>query len=80
MAPPRQSKLNPDVLTEEMRAEDILLGSLGYGEGARIVKVHSTPEGYSGVGKFTDGEEFEFISDTPPDELQRWALGIVARG
>jgi hypothetical protein len=77
MARKRQSKVNPEVLTEEMRAEDILLGSLGYGEGARIVKVSGTTEGYAGVGVFTDGEEFEFASDSPPDDLQRWALSII---
>lgn len=62
--------------TERQRAEDILLGSLGFGEDAHIDSVQITPNGYSGTGVWSDGEHFEFACDEELDDLQRWALGI----
>ena len=70
-------KNSGDDLSPEVRAEDILLGSLGFGEEARIVSVERTADGYRGVGKWPDGEQFEFESDDELDELQRWALEFV---
>lgn len=62
--------------TERQRAEDILLGSLGFGEEAHIDSVHITERGYRGVGVWGDGERFEFESDEDLDDLQLWALEI----
>jgi hypothetical protein len=67
-------------LNEVNRAEDILLGALGFGEDARIVSVELAPDGfYRGVGQFGDGETFEFSSDIEADELERWAIDILSR-
>jgi hypothetical protein len=68
-----------DFLSEKNRAEDILLGSLGYGEDARIVKVELTDAGYRGVGKWNDGETFDFECEDEIDDLQRWALDILRK-
>jgi hypothetical protein len=67
-----------DELTPTMRAEDILLGSLGYGEEAHIVSVLRTETGYRGVARWSDGEEFPFESDDALDELELWALELLA--
>jgi hypothetical protein len=64
---------------ERVRAEDVLLGSLGYGEGARVLTVCRTTEGYCGRGAWHDGEEFEFESEGALEYLEEWALGILVR-
>ncbi len=66
-------------LDERTRAEDILLGSLGYGEGARIISVARDKVGYHGVARWDDGEEFTFSSDEENDQLQDWALTILGK-
>lgn len=71
---------NADDLTPEVRAEDIILGSLGFGEDARIVVLERTEDGYKGVGRWPDGEKFTFQSDDELDDLQRWALGVLLSG
>lgn len=73
-------KKDGDDLSPQVRAEDILLGSLGYGEEARIVSIERTPEGFKGIGRWADGEEFPFESDDEIDDLTEWALQIVLRG
>lgn len=71
-------KKNSDDLSPHARAEDILLGSLGFGEEAKIVTIEKTPEGYRGVGVWPDGEQFQFENDDELDELQLWALKVLA--
>jgi hypothetical protein len=71
------TKKDGDDLSPQVRAEDIILGSLGYGEEARIVSLERTPEGFKGIGRWADGEEFSFESDDEVDELTEWALQIV---
>lgn len=66
-----------DFLAPKKRAEDILLGAVGFGEDARIVSVRRTPEGFAGVGAWPDGEEFPFESEEPPTELELWALSVL---
>ena len=66
-----------DFLDQRIRAEDILLGSLGFGEEARILSVERTATGYKGKGRWSDGTEFEFDSEDELDELQEWALNIL---
>jgi hypothetical protein len=72
-------KKGADDLTPEMRAEDILLGSLGYGEDAKIVTLERTPTGYKGTGKWPDGEEFSFESEDELGELEEWALTLLLK-
>jgi hypothetical protein len=76
-------KKNADDLSPRVRAEDILLGSLGFGEEAHIVTIERTPLGYRGVGAWANGEEFSFESTDELDELTVWALEVFkedARG
>lgn len=70
-------KKGGDDLSPSVRAEDIILGSLGFGEEARIASIERTPEGYKGIGRWADGEEFPFESEDEVDELTEWALKII---
>ncbi len=71
------TKKGGDDLSPQVRAEDILLGSLGYGEEARIVSIERTADGFKGIGRWADGEEFTFESDDEIDDLTEWALQII---
>ena len=66
-----------DFLHERVRAEDILLGALGYGEEARIVSIIPSKNGYSGTGCWPDGERFEFSCEGELSELESWALTLL---
>jgi hypothetical protein len=70
-------KKDGDDLSPQVRAEDIILGSLGFGEEARVVSIERTSDGYKGVGRWADGEEFPFESDDEMDELTEWALALL---
>jgi hypothetical protein len=70
-------KRDGDDLSPQVRAEDILLGSLGYGEEASIITVEKTTIGYRGIGKWPDGEQFSFECDEELDSLQAWALAYM---
>ena len=72
--------MTEDVLDERCRAEDILLGGLGFGEDARIVSLKVREDGlFEGTGQFSDGETFTFEADDCPGELERWAIGILLK-
>lgn len=71
-------KSKGDGLDKITRAEDILLGSLGFGPEAKIVTVEKVFDGYSGVGIWPDGEEFQFSSEEDLDQLQCWALDVLS--
>jgi hypothetical protein len=71
-------KKNSDDLSPQARAEDILLGSLGFGEEAKIITIEKTPDGYRGIGVWPDGEQFQFENDDELDELQVWALKVLS--
>lgn len=71
--------MTDDFLREENRAEDILLGALGYGEDARIVSIEKSEHGYRGSGCFSDGESFEFCADWELEELEKWALEVMIK-
>lgn len=73
------TKKDGDDLSPHVRAEDIILGALGYGEEARIVSIERTPEGFRGIGRWADGEEFAFENDDEVDELTEWALQILLK-
>lgn len=66
-----------DILKERTRAEDILLGALGYGEDAHIVSIKRTESGFCGEGCFSDGERFGFSSEEELTDLEKWALGVL---
>lgn len=72
--------LQKDDLSPRIRAEDIVLGALGFGEQARIVTIHRTSNGhpgYAGVGTWPDGTTFTFESEEPLTELEQWALAVL---
>lgn len=71
------TKKDGDDLSPQVRAEDIILGSLGYGEEARIVSIERTADGFKGVARWADGERFPFESEDEIDELTEWALQIL---
>ena len=60
---------------EELRALDILLGSNGFGEDAKLLSVKKTDKGYYIRGHFSDGEEFECEGELSP--LEEWAIRIL---
>ncbi len=66
-----------DDLSPRVRAEDILLGALGFGEDARVISIERTDSGYKGVAVWPDGEQFEFESDDKLEELDEWALTVL---
>lgn len=67
-----------DFLNEKIRAQDILLGGLGFGEEAIIIDIKKTEAGYKGTGRWPDGEMFEFESNDEPSELEEWALLVMS--
>jgi hypothetical protein len=71
-------------LEERQRAEDILLGGLGFAEDARIVSIErgsakDSRTGYRGLGVFSDGAQFPFECEDALDELQEWALTVLQK-
>jgi hypothetical protein len=71
----RKSAHERDSLENQvLRAEDIILGSLGFGEEARIVSIESCEGGFRGKGEFSDGEVFDFESSEPLSQIEEWAL------
>lgn len=71
--------MKEDFLSEETRADDILLGSLGVAEEATIISIELKRRGYRGIARRPDGEEFLFESDDDLDDLEKWALGIISK-
>jgi len=68
-----------DFLEEVTRAEDILLGGLGFGNEARIVEISLQGNRFSGTGRWSDGETFSFESEEDLSELDRWAIEILTQ-
>ncbi len=69
--------MTDDFLSEKIRAEDIILGSLGFDEDAKIVSIEKLDHGFKGTGKWSSGEEFNFVSDDSLSELEEWALTVL---
>ena len=69
--------MSEDCLDAHTRAEDILLGSLGIAEDARVLSVERTSTGYRGRAAWADGEEFDFESEEELGELEMWALEVL---
>jgi hypothetical protein len=65
-------------LDQRTRAEDIILGSLGFGEEARISSIQRVGSGFKGVGIWNDGQTFEFESEDELTHLENWALDVLA--
>ncbi|MCB0328644.1 MAG: hypothetical protein KDD70_03240 [Bdellovibrionales bacterium] len=68
-----------DFLEEHVRAADILLGGLGFGEDAQVIEVTLEGERFFGRGKWADGEEFSFESEDEVTDLEKWAIEILGR-
>jgi hypothetical protein len=66
-----------DFLKPETRANDIILGSLGFASEGRVIVIERYAEGYRGKARFDDGEELEFDSPGPLDQLEEWAIGVL---
>jgi hypothetical protein len=66
-----------DFLKEDKRAEDIILGSLGFGGEATIISIRGTENGFSGLVRWAEGDESSFESDDELSELERWALRVL---
>lgn len=66
-----------DWLEEKIRAEDIILGSLGLGDDAKLKWVKVTQEGFEGEAQWSDGEIFRFESDDELTELEIWAIDLL---
>lgn len=66
-------------LSEKQRAEDILLGSLGFGQDASIVACLSDENYFWGEGVYSDGEKFTFKSEDPITDLERWAIQVLSQ-
>lgn len=66
-----------DFLSERVRAEDIILGSLGFGGEAEIIAIQVSESGFHGRGRWPDGEEFDFSSTEKLSELEIWALRVL---
>jgi hypothetical protein len=57
-----------------LRAEDILLGSLGYGEDAKLTALYHVGSALHGSVTFSDGLQDLFQLDDELTELERWAV------
>ena len=68
-----------DFLNERTRAEDIILGALGFDSDARILSVSLADDGFVGTATWSDGEEFEFESDDDVTEIERWAIEVLTK-
>lgn len=68
-----------DWLEEKMRAEDILLGSLGLADDAKLKWIKRTTSGFHGEAQWSDGEVFPIESeDEELTELELWAIEILS--
>jgi len=65
-------------LNEQERAQDIILGSLGFGEDVKLLSFEETSEGFKGIAIFPDGIEIAIENDGELTHLERWALGVLA--
>ena len=64
-------------LEERTRAEDIILGALGYDCTAKILEIKLDGDKFIGKGIFEDGEEFDFESEDELSDLDHWAVSIL---
>ena len=69
-----------DELSELSRAEDILLGALGYSDDAKLEEVHLTEHEITLHGIFlSDGEKFVVNYDCECGALEEWAIEILRK-
>jgi len=63
---------------EAIRAEDVLLGTLGFDLGSRITSLKLTESGYQGHACWQEGDEFSFESQGPLSDLELWAVQVLS--
>lgn len=67
-------------VSEICRAEDILLGALGYSDDAQLEKVIMSGSEINLHGHFlSDGEKFVVIYDCEIGPLENWAIAILRK-
>ena len=71
--------MSEDFLDERVRAEDIILGSCGFGEDAELLTLEVSTSSLVIHGRWRDdGDEFEHVEELDElDDLQRWAVGVL---
>lgn len=74
-----QSAQKDEVANPIARAEDILLGGLGFGSEAKIIEVRLKADHFSGTGCWQDGEEFTFESEEKATDLELWAIETLTK-
>jgi hypothetical protein len=74
----KKTSKEKDLIQDQfVRAEDIILGSLGFDGDATIVSISATESGFNGRGIYADGEEFVFENDQPLEQIEIWAFEIL---
>ena len=69
-----------DELSEISRAEDILLGALGFSDDAKLNKVSLTGDEITLHGIFhSDGEAFRVNYDCERGHLEDWAIAVLKK-
>ena len=69
-----------DELSEISRAEDILLGALGYSDDAKLDKISLSGDEITIHGTFhSDGEKFVTIYDCDRGQLEDWAVEVLKK-
>jgi len=69
---------NDSWLSERQRAEDIILGGLGFGEDVTILEIKNSTFGFKGKAMYRDGSRIDIRNDDQLSELEIWALTILS--
>lgn len=72
-------KAKDDFLNERSRAEDIILGGLGFGEEVTIIEIQKTSQGFQGVARDKESDEYPFESEDEVTDLEQWALSVLLK-
>ena len=80
MVKSKSNSVERDSLEDQTtRAEDIILGALGFGEEAQIISITRTASGFKGGGRWLDGEEFSFENEDELNSLEEWAVTVLLK-
>lgn len=75
----KNTKQREDFLAEHQRAEDILLGAIGFGEDATLISLRIEGSIIEGVVRFSDGDIIPFSYEESLSPLEEWALSVLKR-